>query len=222
MSKNLLKYLKILILSAVPLLFAGLTGCSQSAPELTIANYSVIFEYEDNETLPSSRLCIFMESDSDVNRYDRIQIQSLDNGYIWDFKDFSKIILNERQWAGNTNLVVPEDEIIPTGNYEVTYFNADEKETKVYVTVSYDTSIYDLLSDELETKMKNNGAIKKIAVYDNNDVLLYYGEKTIDFMTPRGIWNQYRTASYYYDIWCTSGDFVICIMPQQKVALENN
>lgn len=220
MGIDLKKYLSISLSIIFSILIFVSVGCSQVTPELTEANYSVIFEYADDETYPDSRLSLFMESNTDISRYERIKITALENSYIWDFKEFSKIQFAEHQWAGTTNLVVPSNEVIPTGMYEVTYYNADEKESTVYVTVSYDTSIYDLTSEELVEKMQADGATKKIAIYDSNDVLLYYGEKYSEYETARGIWNYYRHASYYYDIWCTSGDYVICIMPQQKVSLD--
>ena len=195
-------------------------GCSQVTPELSEANYSIVFEYADEETFPDSRLSLFMESNTDISRYDRIKIKALENNYIWDFKDFSKIEYSDHKWAGATNLVVPENEMIPSGVYEVTYFNADEKETTVFVTIAYDNSIYDLTAEELVEKMQQNGASKKIAIYDDKDVLIYYGDKYNEYETARGIWNNYRQASYYYDIWCTSGNYEICIMPQQKVSLD--
>lgn len=220
MGKNLKKIVSISVYFFLLIQIFVSAGCSQVTPELTEANYSVIFEYADNETFPDSRLSLFMESNTDISRYERIKITAMENSFIWDFTDFSKIESSEHKWAGSTNLVVPEDEIIPSGMYEVKYFNADEKETTVYVTISYDTSIYDLTAEELVEKMQSDGASKKIAIYDESDVLLYYGEKYSEYETARGIWNSYRQASYYYDIWCTAGNYVICIMPQQKVSLE--
>jgi len=220
MGKNLQKILFTFTLLVFLSIAAFFTSCSQAAPELSIANYSVVFEYEDEESLPSSRLSLFMESTSDVNRYDRVKITAMENGFIWDFTDISKIILDNRQWVGNTNIVVPDTEIIPTGMYEVTYYNADEKETTVYVTVSYDTSIYDMSADEIDAFMIKNLATKKIAIYDKNNVLLYFDEKPAIYNSARGIWNDFRTAEYYYDIWCTSGDFVMSIMPKKQVSLE--
>lgn len=197
------------------------TGCTQVTPELTDASYSVIFEYQDENSLPDSRLSFFMESQTEVARYDRIKVHAIENDYIWDFNEISKISFSDKEWAGNTNLVVPENEMIPTGNYEITFFNADEKESTVLISVSYDSSIYDLNAEDLENKMLSSRAVKKIAIYDDGNILIYYGDKLSEFGTPRGIWNMYRTASYYYDVWCTPENNVICIMPKQKVALDN-
>lgn len=194
-----------------------LFSCKQITPELSEANYSVIFEYDDLQSLPASRLSFFMKSESDIDRYNRIKIKSLETGYVWDFDDVAKISQDYNQWAGNTNLVPPYNEIIPTGMYEVTFYNADEKNTSIYVTVSYDKSFNNKNAEEMEEYMRSHNGRKRIAIYDDNDILLYYGDKIREFDSPEGIRNYYRTSSYSYDVWSTSGNYVICIFPIQDL-----
>ena len=51
--------------------------------------------------------------------------------------------------------------------------------------------------------------------------MIYFGEKSSSFNSPRGIWNKFSNAKYYQDIIITPGNYVICIMPQKEVSLEN-
>lgn len=216
MNKKITKFIPLFLTSLI-LLFIG---CTQVTPELTQANYSVIFEYDDETDVPASRLSLFVESNTNVRRYDRIKITSLETGYIWDFTEIAKMSYDEEEWAGNTNLVVPENEIIPCGNYEVTYYNADEKETTIYVTVSYDTDFYDISIDDLPEAIETKNGYCKIAIYNEDKAMLYFGNKTSELKTPRGIWNVFREAAYYQDIYYTPGNFEICIMPMREVALD--
>ena len=105
--------------SLISLVFAAFTGffmsCSQVTPELYTTDYSVIFDYTDEETLPSARLSVFASSASDVRRYERICIKSLDSGYIWDTKRINRLDTYDLQWAGCANLIVPEEEKLPSG-----------------------------------------------------------------------------------------------------------
>lgn len=197
-----------------------LLSCSQNVPELVSGNYSVIFEYPEEEFYPNSRLSIFVEAQSDVRRFEKIQIKSLETDYIWYVDDIAKVELNDQQWAGTTNLVVPEDEIIPSGTYEITFYNADEKSEKIYITIDYDTSLYDVETEKVSEVIKKQNGINNIAIYDDTDVLIYYGERTQDLLTKRGIWNLFRNASYFQDIWCTNGNYIMCIMPIEKVLDE--
>ena len=213
-----LSKLKFFFFSLAGIIFFA--SCSQSVPELTKSNYSVVFDYLEGKDLPSARLSVFMESESDIRRYNRIQITSKESGFIWDFDEISKLSSNGIQWAGNTNLIVPQNEEIPEGLYEIIYYNADEKNNVVYMTISYDTNLYSMTSEEVSEYMKSNNAISEIVIYDADGNILYFGNKTQQFSNVRGIWNTFSNADSYQEIWSTPGRFTICILPLKKVELS--
>ena len=199
----------------------GFISCSQVTPELSSTDYSIIFDYEDkNEELPAARLSIFAASGSDVRRYERIKIVSLDTGYCWETDNISRMENDEIQWAGCANLAAPEDEKLPVGRYEITYINADEKECTVSLDVRYDLDLYDLVLSELADYMAEKHGIEKIAIYDKEHILIYFGNRTEQFRTTRDIWNTYREAEYYQVIWYTRDGRVICIEPERPVTPE--
>ena len=78
-----------------------------------------------------------------------------------------------------------------------------------------------MTSSESENLLKNKNAVTKIAIYDKNRQMIYFGEKSSSFNSPRGIWNLFSNAKYYQDIIITPGNYEICIMPQKEVSLEN-
>ena len=207
----------ILIFAAVMALFIS---CSQNTPELTTTDYSVIFDYENAEAVPEARLSIFAASASDVRRYERIRISSLETGFCWEVDNLTRLENEDLQWAGYTNLVAPENEKLPTGLYEITYFNADEKECTVNLEVNYDIGIYDVLLTGLADYMAEKKGIEKIAVYDKAHILIYYGDRTEELKTTRDIWNKYRDAEYYQVIWYSIDGTVICIEPEKPVVPE--
>lgn len=198
-----------------------LLSCSQVTPEVISPEYSVIFEYEDEKSNPKARMSIFVESLTDVNRYERIRVYCENGGYIWDFNEIATFTNKNRSWTGNTNLKMPQNQIFPSGKYELIFYNADEKDTSVQLNVNYDSSFYKLTSTESENLLKNKNAIKKIVIYDKNHQIIYFGEKSSSFDTPRRIWNTFSNAKYYQDILITPGNYVICIMPEKEVSLEN-
>ena len=215
------KYFTVLTISLFCFFTALFTGCQQVVPELSQSSYSVIFDYDKENAKPESRLCIFLESESDVRRYDSVKIISKETGYIWNIDEIARIKADGRQWAGNTNSVVPENEKIPNGLYEITFYNADEKNTTVSMNVSYDTAVYELKLEKVEEYMANHNATNKIVIYDEDGAILYFGEKTEETATVRDIWNNYINAKTYQDIWCTNNDVIICIMPLKKVELNS-
>ena len=197
-------------------------SCSQVTPELTLTEYSIIFDYEDEEKSPEARLSIFSSSVSDVRRYDKLTITSLDSGFSWETNNIVRMENEEVQWAGCTNLVAPEDEKLPVGKYEITYYNADEKECTVNLDVHYDIGFYDVLLPELADYMADNRGIQKIAIFDKEHILIFFGIRTDELKTTRDIWNKYREAEYYQVIWYTRDGNVICIEPEKPVVPEEN
>lgn len=199
-----------------------LLSCSNVLPELEQSDYSVIFDYKNENLPPDVRLAVFMESKSDVRRFSRIRIKSLETGFIWDFDNIEMVLESDggSQWAGNTNLKAPENEVIPNGKYEVTYYNADEKYVSSSIEVEYDTSFYDIKATEIEKIMKENGGILKIAIYNKEKLMIYFGEKTEEFQTDNSIKNAYVDADYYKDVWNSKNSNVIFIMPEIKVMPE--
>ena len=206
----------------VSAILVSFMSCSQTAPEVNTAEYSVIFDYENETDFPSARLSVFSSSDSDVRRYQRIQITSLDTGYCWDTEVLSRLEADEIQWAGCTNLVAPDEEKLPVGTYEITYFNADEKKCTLTLDVKYDLEFYEVLLSALPEFMAQKNGIEKIAVYDKEHILIYFGDRTEEFTTTRDIWNKYRDAATYQVIWYTADGTVICITPEKPVTPESD
>lgn len=197
-----------------------ITSCSQNMPELSQSDYSVIFDYAEDEEYPSARLSVFMSAASDVRRFERIRIKSLEADYIWDTSEIACLESDNVQWAGCTNLVAPENKKLPLGRYEVSYFNADEKECKVVLDITYDADFYDVLFSALPEVMADKKGLEKIAIYGKDKLLLYFGDRNTEFKTTRGIWNVYREAETYNLIWYTRDGRVICIGPEKKVTPE--
>jgi len=213
---RLLKFGSLILAACIGLFMS----CSQCTPEIYDTDYSVVFDYTDDQTSPSARLTIFGSSDTDVRRYQRIKITSLETGYCWDTEVLSRLEADNTQWTGCTNLAVPEDEILPTGTYEITYFNADEKKYTMRLDVRYDIDFYDVLLPALPDYMSKKNGIEKIAVYDREHILIYFGDRTAELKTTRDIWNHYRDAATFQVIWYTRNGSVICITPEKPVAPE--
>ena len=210
------KISKIFLIFSFCVLLFSFIGCSQNLPEIYQTQYSVVFTYDDYTSKPNARLSIFVETGSDPRRCERMEITSYSSDYTWNTKQIEKIATIDRKWAGNVNFIVPENEKIPKGKYDIKYVSADESEKVNHITVTYDQTYYDSVATEVPSLMRYKG-VENIAIFDTNRTLLYLGEKTEELTTKGDIFNTYNDAVYYQDVWFSNDNSVICILPENKL-----
>ena len=68
--------------------------------------------------------------------------------------------------------------------------------------------------------MTQKRGIEKIAVFDKEHILIYFGDRTEEIKTTRDIWNRWREAVSYQIIWYTKDGSVICLTPEKPVSPE--
>ncbi len=215
-------FFKALHLSSILLYVLFMASCTQVVPEVKYSSLSVVFDYKDEKTLPSARLCVFVETVSDARRYESINVKCVQNGFTWDVNDVFKIKSYDRMYAGNTSLLVPEGEKIPTGLYDIVFYNADLEKVESQTTLNYDSEFYECKSGDIPEMMRKRGGRKNIAIYDKEGKMLYYGERTDKLDDTRKIWNKYRNAASFNEVWKLPNNSVICVMPLELVVPSND
>ena len=197
-------------------------SCAQNSADIKQSEITVVFEYSDEENLPSARLCAFVESESDSRRSGLIQVSTQKDGFIWNSNSLVRIKNGDRFWTGYTNFVMQKNEPFPLDSYRILLQNADEQEADEVLEVEYNTSFYKLNAAQAEEQMQEIGAVKKLSIYDENNVLLYYGDFKESLSSSRKIWNVYPKANNYNVIWQAIDSSVICILPKQLVVPDEN
>ena len=215
-------FFKALHLSSILLSILLMASCTQVVPEVKYSSLSVVFDYKDEKTLPSARLCVFVETVSDARRYESINVKSVQNGFAWDVNDVFKIKSYDRMYAGNTSLLVPEGDKIPTGLYDIVFYNADFEKVETQTSLNYDSEFYESKSGDIPEMMRKRGGKKNIAIYDKEGKMLYYGERTDKLDDTRKIWNKYRNAASFNEVWKLPNNSVICVMPLELVVPSND
>lgn len=211
---------KIFALVSLVLVYIAFASCSQNLPETGNASSSVIFEYENEESLPQARFSVFVEAISDPHRFASLKIRSEEMGYEWETDELVNIQQDDRTMSGYTNFVMPDGQKIPAGKYTAIYMNADEQEYETEFYIDYNSKIYELKASEIPGFMKKNYGANKISIYDDAQVLIFFGDRTSELRTTRDIWNNFQNAEYFNDIWYASGKSVICILPKELVKPE--
>lgn len=189
------------------------TGCMQVVPEVAETDTSVIFEYSDEEK-PNVRLSVFAHSLSDVRRYDNLELSCEGSDFCWETSDLAIISDGNYDWVGNTNFIVPEGYIIPTGIYEMTFINADGESESINVKIDYDEKYYSLNQVQAEEEAKKDGGRKRIAIYNYDKILVYFGQQTENLKTEFNIREVYRDAKYYQYVYLVPSKGVVCILKE--------
>lgn len=199
-------------------------SCSQSTPVLSFTKWCVVFEYDENE-LPESRLSMFIEAGENVKRAERLVVSNESSNLSWTVEDLVLLQSVDRLFCGYPNFVVQSDDKIPIGRYVITFVQADGTEKQISANVTYDEIFYNSKAQDIPQIMNEKSGSKKIAIYSQENDLLYYGEQKDSVETKEKIAKKYENALYYNEIWATPNDTVICIMPdvfvREKVNNEN-
>lgn len=200
-----------LIFLALLLLFIS---CANDNPETSSVDHKVIYDFRDSESLPELKLSVFVAVENKVQKSASMKLIHEDSGLEWNCRSLSlnKYESNEMKWVGNTNFVPEKNRLFPEGNYRVIYEDLAERECDLTFTLNYPEHIAKVLSEEIPAAF-NTPSAKKIAVYSNEDILLYFGEEPANWNSNDDIIMNYKNA------WCTRVCYtlnrgtVYCLMP---------
>lgn len=203
--------LAFFVSSFLVILFAS---CSQVAPDVLAATSTMIYEYDDEESLPQERLCVFVEASSDTRRCDTLEVICHSNDYHWSTDEIVLYEKGQKYWAGYTNFVMPEQESFSEGLYTVIYTDAAENEQSEKFYVSKNRSIEEMKSQALLDVIKDYGFAQNWAVYDEDDKLVFYGPRKENLYTIENVWKKYQNASYVRSVFVKTDKTIIVLLPK--------
>lgn len=218
MKKNQIKKYLLLLIFLVITIF---TSCSNNAPQIQNARFSVVFDYAESDSLPNARLSIFVEATSNPRRFDTIIISCDQNEYVWEANDLVFAADVNNVYCGITNIVMPADERFPSGEYTITFRQSDDEQKEIKRMLSYDKNIYNTNAKDIPAFMKKYYGTGMLTVYNAEKTILYYGPRSDDLMDARGIWNNFRDATEFQESWVNQNGTVICNLPIEKVTPGN-
>ncbi|MCF0242686.1 MAG: hypothetical protein HUK25_08615 [Treponema sp.] len=195
-------------------------SCSQTVPEINSASSSVIFDYENTESLPQIRLAVFMDLESDARRSEKFKIRCKYSGYEWECENPVNFQNGKKTFSGYSNFVMPENLPFIEGQYLLDYEDAAGEKKSVTFSVYYNREICDKNSSEVLSLMETQKYERKIAVFKENDVLSYYDVYTEDLNEASKVWERYADGEYFRDVLLVNGNRAIILMP--RVYNENS
>ena len=189
-------------------------SCADAEPDIVSATGSVVFDYATDESLPASRLAVFVQTESEVQRVSSIQIVSKETGYRWNITAPNMLKSGDKQWACYTNLLPPEHERIPVGLYEFQYIDAAGEEAESTFTVSYSEKLLDTTSGNVRSVI-TSAKEESVALYDKNNVLIYFGKRKNNWSSNANILRDYNTAFTLRHCIAADSNRVVCLLPAE-------
>jgi hypothetical protein len=163
------------------------------------------------------RLSVFVKTNGDVRHFKMLRLYSSQANYEWTVDNLVMVDKNNEMYAGYTNFIVPQGELIPQGEYEASFISYNDEENTTNFFLQYDKSLKDMSPVEAENYFKNNGSEEYVLIYNEEDRVLFFGKKTEKQQTENDIWLNYKTSKSYYTIWLKPDNSIMCIMPEKTI-----
>ena len=201
-------YVLLFAFIASPLFFS----CALSPPDVRSVRAASVFEYTDDVSYPRMRLAVFTEATSDVRRVESIRIVSNETGWEWKAVGVDIFESDAKMWAGYTNFVSPGDRAIPQGAYTLFYTDALGHDAESSFSVFYPASLLRTRAGVAKEKL-GTGVSERIAVYDVEDVLIYFDARKSEWKSDDDVWREMENASRMRLCFSNADASVLCFMP---------
>lgn len=197
--------------------FLFIISCSQESTVIKEINSKIIYEYKDNNSFPKQRLSVFVATNSDVRKFDSIKISDTTSDFYWDTQDLFRFSVSDKNYAGYPSFVLPDGDIFADGLYNMTITTKSNEKMDYDFNLNYKKEFVTVKVDVAVEEMKKNGATENICILDNNNKLIYFGNKSDDLRSNRDIWLRYNNAESYNTVWILDNRATMCILPSEKI-----
>ena len=186
-------------------------SCSDDPVDAAAVQANLILDWEDDQSLPVERLSVFVETSSNVRRFESFSVKTGD--YTWNVDSPIAFQSGDRQWAGWPHLEPApnmERPIFPLDNYQVECVDAAGKKDTATFSIVMNAALLDARVEEIEGLLLSPQ--KRVAVYSASDELLYFDAKKSNWIGDEAIFGAVQDSSYFRDV-IMSGS-ALCFMPK--------
>ena len=202
-----------------------LISCSDSLPHLTSVTGIVVLDFADEKSFPTERLAVFAETESEIQRVAKITATHESSGLEWVCLAPQKYADGDKKnWVGYTNFVAQEGKNLPVGEYKFLYEDLAGEESELYFNVTYPKGVLEKYSTELPDAIplsKGEKLSEKIAIYDVEQKLIYWGDRKKSWKKDSDIFNDLGTAQTYRKCYVSQGSSVVYMLPEINLHGEN-
>ena len=197
-TKNFSLFLLILIFS--------LFSCSDQEPKVAIVYPQVVYDTEKS----SFSLSVYGNFISEGLRIDRMELLHSESQMIWKCYTPEVVYSDDKnlQYVGYSAFLPPESGFL-TGDYEVTFYDGVNR------CVNYNFMLNKKLEVENYSNLKN--VEKYIAIYDDENVIIYAGKVEEKQSSNAKIAKNYPNAVFYRNIIKSRNTDILYLLEKQNV-----
>jgi hypothetical protein len=172
--------------------------------------FKAVFDYASPESLPEYYALLFVQPEAE-SRAATVTLIHTESGYTWNITEPVQLKAGGSTWIGSPHLTA-DSEAFPQGQYIVRYTDTSEREIETSVTLSYSPDLAD--SDEAQARSNASARSQlQIAVYDENEDILYFGEKKQAWSDWTAIKKEIVGARFYRDCLIEPGYSSVVMLP---------
>ena len=191
-------------------------ACSSSDANILSVMGTVVFEYADTNSAPTSRLSVFVQTENEAQRAESLKITNRKNRYTWYVSSPILIGSSSRQWVGYSFLEIPPETVIPSGTYDVEYTDSAGSEATATFSISYKQELLSSPCTEIRNIVKGI-LTENTILYDDNMNMLYYGKKKSTWKSNKNILRDYNKAVYMRYSLGTPSNSLLFLYPLEDI-----
>lgn len=172
----------------------------------------LILDWEDEQSLPVERLSVFVETSSNVRRFESFSVKAGD--YTWNVDSPIFFQSGDRQWAGWPHLEPApnfEKALFPLGNYQVECVDAAGKKDTASFSVVVNAALLDANVGQVDGLLMSSQ--KRVAVYSSSNELLYFDARKSNWISDEAVFSGVKDSSYFRDVFMSGN--TLCFMPKK-------
>ncbi|MBO5137334.1 MAG: hypothetical protein J6B81_02405 [Spirochaetaceae bacterium] len=186
-------------------------------PTLTDVQGRLVLDYSTVESLPETRLSVFVKPSVDVGRASYLEVSHVDSGIVWTINNPYILNASGKNGAGSPFLMPPYYGQFPSGKYNVTYVDMAGYTAQINFTLQ---NLDEFTScDSVEKLQQNLSALeveKKTVIYTEKagkGTILYFGDPKDDWTDSNKIAESYEKAYSYRDCLFVPTKGLLCLLP---------
>lgn len=182
-------------------------SCSDSAPSIVNSEAKIVFDFQDEKSLPVQKMNLFVKMTSDSRRAESINVYHNESGYRWVINNPVISQVDNYYFAGYTNIQATgnTDSRLPEGEYSICYMDAQGREEYSTVRIKYDEKFLKMKSDEILKFVSNKNPVLYAGIYSKNQELIYFGTtkkewnitKEMKDINRSRLFNSYKDAEFF-------------------------